>query len=178
MFKLALTQYLFEYTFAGYNLYKRIKPFNYEKIIDGGDKVDLIKFLVKDEFDVINKVSKKSISKVLNNYKYTTKNDYMRHKMGPINDNKKYGFASFDDFIAEYTKIQLTDGWVRQPQYPESHFTKDYRGKIHCDNIEFDGISMIFKTPEDFLKFKEWESTNVIIPDFSNNQIDKWSKND
>lgn len=175
MFKLALAQYLFEHTFYGYNLYKRITLFNYEKIIDGGDRVDLIKFLAKEEFNIINKVSKKSVDKILNNYR-STENDYIRHKMGPINDNKKYSFASFDDFITEYTKIQLTDGWIRQPQYPESHFTKDYRAKIHCDNIEFDGVNMILKTPEDFLKFKEWEKINTIIPDFSNNQVNKWSK--
>lgn len=178
MFKLSLSQFLFEHKVDGYHLYKRITPFNYNKVLDGGDKVDLINFLVEEDFNVLKPISKNEAKKVLKRYDSEIKDWHLRHLKNPIEENKKYGYGTFDDFIAEYTKHQLDEGWIRDPQYPESHFTKDHKCKIHCHYIVFDGVHMLLKEPKDFLKFLEWEKENIIVPNFSDNQVDKWAKNE
>jgi len=178
MFKLSLSQFLFEQKIDGYHLYKRIIPFNYIKVLDGSDKIDLIKFITQEEFNIIKPIRKKDAKNVFNKYDQSIKSLHLRHINNPIEQNLKYGYGTFSDFIAEYTKYQLNEGWMRDPQYPESHFIKNNNCRIHCHYIMFDGIHMILKDPTDFIKFIEWEQNNIIIPDFSNNKIDKWDSND
>jgi len=174
MFKLSLSQFLFEQKIDGYHLYKRTTPFNYTKVLDGGDKVDLINSIIKEEFNVVKSIYKKDAKKVYNKYNTSIEDWHLRHLTNPIKENLKYGYGTFDDFITEYTKHQLNEGWLRNPQYPESHFAENC--KIHCHYIVFDGVCMILENPTDFLKFIEWEQANTIVPNFLSNKVDRWNK--
>lgn len=102
-----------------------------------------------------------------------------------IEYKKDYSLASFDSFIAEFTKVSLLGLWEPQDEkFPRSFFTKGdmenrkmgdiYSTSIHANIIIFDEVGMVLKTEKDFRLFESWLEKNELKIEIKSKLINKW----
>lgn len=175
MFRLCWEKYIIDKKINGYYLWERIAPFTYEERVSGEDT--LVDFFVKDDInDVAEHILSKTQSKnIYGNYK----SNYKIHIDRTIDSTKEYSkpfdYATFEQFMREFTKVQLDSGWERKPQYPESFFRHDRDSSVHAGLICFDGVFMIMKTLKDYIQLEDFIHKNILKVDDNQAKINKWS---
>jgi len=179
MFRLCFEKYIIDKKFNGYYLWERVGLFQYTEKLSGVD--DLINFFTKD--DVNETVEHVLSTQQAKEIAYNTRDKYSSGFKTHINmtsakikeDNCDYSYGVYEDFIAEFTKQELGEGWIRRGDHPESFFTENGKSKIHASIYSFYGVYMIMKTLSDFVKVEKFIEENIYEGAFKGKLINKWS---
>lgn len=176
MFRLCWEKFIIDKKVTGYYLWERVLPFKYKEVLSGVES--LTNYFIKDDLSDTAEhiISKKQLKNKFNTENY--KNSYKTH-VNMSQDKCKNGFSfdygSYDDFIAEFTKQELSGEWKREKDYPESFFDSNGNSRIHADMFMFNGVLMIMKTIGDFIKVEEFIKENKYAPNEPGVKVDKWS---
>jgi len=173
-------RYYIEVKLDGFHLWKKKSLFKTEEIMTGGDKDDLLDKLIDEKFEMpFKKINASEVVKYVKK-EYGDGAYYKTHiercKESAAKENKKFGYGTYEDFIAEFTKIQLADGWARDKSFEESFFGREERGRnqIHASLIVFDDVYMIMKTTKDYIKFNRWVKDNIMTFESKGLEVKKW----
>ena len=173
MFRLCWAKYIIDKKVNGYYLWERTAPFTYAERLSGVQS--LVDFFVKDDLSNIAEhiMTKKQSESLYVGHK-SSYNSHIKRTLDCVSsEDLPFDYGTFDQFMREFTKIELDEGWTRKAEYPESFFSE--RGKIHASLILFDGVYMIMKTLKDYIKFEEFEKERILKVDSSKKKINKWS---
>lgn len=176
MFRICWAKYIIDKKVNGYYLWERTAPFVYTERLSGVNS--LVEFFVRDDLtDVAEHILTKGQAESI--YKMDYKSSYKSHIKRTIDCTKSeqmpFDYGSFDNFMTEFAKVQLEEGWFRKTEYPESFFTERDKTGVHVGLIKFDGVYMIMKTLSDYIKFEEFIKERVLEVDDQQMKINKWS---
>lgn len=174
MFRVCWAKYIIDKKVNGYYLWERTAPFTYTEKLSGVQS--LVDFFVKDDLnDVAEHIMTKEQTKHIYGSSYKSSyNSHIERTLDCVRSNDlPFDYGTFDQFMREFTKIELSDGWARNPEFPESFFND--RGKVHANLILFDDVYMIMKTLKDYIKLEEFIKERVLEFDDKKKKIDKWS---
>lgn len=174
MFRLCWAKYIVDKKFNGYYLWEKVAPFTYIEKVSGENS--LVDFFVKDDIKNIAEhiVSKNQKKDLYNSYK-SNYNSHIKRTIESTKSGKLFDYGTFDNFMTEFTKIQLEEGWRRNIEYPRSFFCDRKDTDIHANLILFDGVYMIMKTLNDFIKFEEFVKEKELEFNQSERKVDRWS---
>jgi hypothetical protein len=182
MFRLCWEKYIIDKKFNGYYLWEKIAPFSYAEKMSGVDEDDLMNYFIKDEFSetvehVMAQAQAKEIGKSMKEKYGSGFKTHVEMTIAKVNDDGyDYDYGTYDDFIAEFTKQELADGWERKSEHPESFFTKEYESKIHASMYCFKNVYMVMKTLPDFARVEEFIANNRYESAPKGKQINKWGE--
>jgi len=174
MFRICWAKYIIDKKINGYYLWERVAPFKYVERLSGIDS--LVDFFVKDD---VGNIAEHILTKDQTRNLYNSdKSEYKSHIKRTIKNTRTKGsfdYGTFDNFMTEFAKVQLEEGWTRNPEYEESFFTERPDTSVHVDLIKFDGVYMIMKTLKDYIKFKEFIKERALKFNKDDKKINKWS---
>lgn len=175
MFRLCWEKYIIDKKINGYYLWERVAPFKYEERVSGEDS--LVDFFVEDDVENIAEhiLSENQAQSIYIEYEGHYKSHITRTVGSSKQENLSFDYGTYEDFISEFTKIQLGPGWERKIEYPDSFFRHDENSSVHASLIKFNNIYMIMKTLRDYIKFNEFLKENKMHVDDNTFKTNKWS---
>lgn len=174
MFRICWAKYIIDKKVNGYYLWEKVAPFTYVERLSGAQS--LVDFFVKDDIsNIAEHIMTKEQTKDLFSSHKSGYNSHIKRTLDCTKKGFSFDYGTFDNFMTEFAKVQLEEGWRRNPEYPESFFSDRKNTSVHADLILLDGVYMIMKSLKDYIKFEEFSKERALTFNNMEKKIDKWS---
>lgn len=177
MFRICWAKYIIDKKINGYYLWERTGAFKYKERLSGVES--LVDFFVKDDINDFAEhiLTKEQAKKAYydDSYKANYKTHIELSTSSALKEDKFFDYGTFNQFMREFTKVELEEGWKREIEYPKSFFTDKPETKVHASLILFDSTYMIMKTLSDYVQFLKFIKSKALEINVDDKKINKWS---